>query len=245
MRLPTSRPPTSLGGKRSPGFQPHRQACHLTISGSEEEPPSDQYLLSVFTVFSFKKQQQKMGEKTTQKNKKKKTQHKTDDGFSFIFFLFLFFPSFFWPMARRWDAFSTEDSCPYAFPTVHNLQAARCSPDATAPPQPPQAPAGRGCPCVGDAPGPHVPSRGGLRSRGNGVVGRGQIPLGAPEPQNPRRQAQPLLPRSDCGQISVLGFFQCPLNVWVSSLPLQEDFEEWVGEVVGAEILCVRVCLYV
>lgn len=32
-------------------------------------------------------------------------------------------------MARRWDAFSTEDSCPYAFPTVHNLQAAKCSPD--------------------------------------------------------------------------------------------------------------------
>lgn len=52
MRPPTSRPPTSLGGKRSPGFQPHRQACHLTTSGNEEEPPSDQYLLRRWDTLS-------------------------------------------------------------------------------------------------------------------------------------------------------------------------------------------------
>lgn len=96
------------------------------------------------------------------------------DFVSFIFFLFFFlfflFPFsfflffFFLPMARRWDAFSTEDSCPYAFPTVHNLQAAKCSPDtglqepdAMAPPQPTQTPAGRGCLSAGDAAGPHGP----------------------------------------------------------------------------------------
>lgn len=58
-----------------------------------------------------------MEKKTTQKNKKeKKTQHKIDNGF-------------FFSAARRWDALSTGDYCPFAFSAAHNLQAAKGSPD--------------------------------------------------------------------------------------------------------------------
>lgn len=106
-----SRPPTSLGGKRSPGFQPHRQACHLTTSESEEEPPSDQYLLSVFTVFSLKKKkQQKDGEKKPLKRTKRKnpsTKPTMDSVSNFFYFYF-----FYLPMARRWDTLGTENPVP-------------------------------------------------------------------------------------------------------------------------------------
>lgn len=118
-------------------------------------------------------------------------------------------------------------------------------PDAKAPPQPTQTPAGRGDLCVGDADGPPVPSRDGLRSWGNGLAGRRQIPLGALEPQDPRRHAQPLPPCNDRGRVSALGFYQRPLSVWVPSLPLQEDFEEWVSRWWGPRFLvCVCVCVY-
>lgn len=36
---------------------------------------------------------------------------------------------FFFPTARRWDALSTEDYCPLAFPAAHNLQPSTGSPD--------------------------------------------------------------------------------------------------------------------
>lgn len=76
------------------------------------------------SLYFLLKINKKMGKKTTQKNKKeKKTQHKTDDGFCFFDFFFFF------PTARRWDALSTEDFCPFAFPAAHNLQPARGSPD--------------------------------------------------------------------------------------------------------------------
>lgn len=82
----------------------------------------DQYLLSVFTVFSFKNQQEDGEENHSKEQKKeKKTQHKTDDGFCFF--------DFFFPTARRWDALSTEDYCPLAFPAAHNLQPSTGSPD--------------------------------------------------------------------------------------------------------------------
>lgn len=75
------------------------------------------------SLYFLLKINKKMGKKTTQKNKKKekKTQHKTDDGFCFF--------DFFFPTARRWDALSTEDYCPLAFPAAHNLQPSTGSPD--------------------------------------------------------------------------------------------------------------------
>lgn len=75
------------------------------------------------SLYFLLKINKKMGKKTTQKNKKKekKTQHKTDDGFCFF--------DFFFPTARRWDALSTKDYCPLAFPAAHNLQPSTGSPD--------------------------------------------------------------------------------------------------------------------
>ena len=55
----------------------------------------------------------------------------------------------------------------------------------------------------------------------------------------------PLLPRNDCGRISVSGCFQGPLNIWVSSLSLQEDFEEWVVRWWGLRFLCACVSVSV
>ncbi|KAI5942835.1 Casein kinase I isoform epsilon [Manis javanica] len=137
--------------------KPHRQACHLTTSESEEPLPLDQCLLSVFTVFSFIKQQQqkKMGEKTTRKNTKRKTQHKTDDGFCFFDFFFANGKKMGCPQHRR--------SLSLRFPTAHNLQAARRSPNTSyvhQMPRPHPRPLRREHLCAGGAASPRVPSGG-------------------------------------------------------------------------------------
>lgn len=248
MRPPTSRPPTSLGGKRSPGFQPHRQACHLTTSGNEEEPPSDQYLLSVFTVFSLKKKQKqkqkktkRWGKETTQKNKKKKTQHKTNDGFCFEFF-FLFF---YLPMARRWDTLSTENPVPHVPrcpqpPGCQRLPDSRLhSPDATAPPSRRLTwPGGTllhwSCSRSSQALRKWPEALGGMdrlvRGRSHWVF----MSLGTSgdqcslHPPPPRCRSPPF-----CVGLS---------PVRVPSLPPRRDLEEWGGEAVGLRVL-VGMCV--
>lgn len=135
-----------------------------------------------------------MGKKTTQKNKKeKKTQHKTDDGFCFF--------DFFFPTARSWDALSTEDYCPFAFPAAHNLQAAKGSPDvglrvpdAEALTQLTLALAGRG---TSQPRGSSGAIRRRLEQLGewlDGLVGWRQVPpgSGASEPQETRTAPNPL-----------------------------------------------------
>lgn len=203
-----SHPPTSLGGKRSPGFQPHRQACHLTISGSEEEPPSDQYLLSVFTVFSFKKQQQKDGEKNHSKEQKEKKPSikPTMDFVSFIFFLFFFscflsfffFSFFFFANGKKMGCFQHRGFLSLC--VSHCPQPSGCQMlprhGATGARRHGPAPANTDtgwkglslcwrCSWSSRA----GPSRGGPRNWGKGLVGGRQIPLGALEPQDPRRHA--------------------------------------------------------
>lgn len=108
---------------------------------------------------------------------------------------------FFFPTARSWDALSTEDYCPFAFPAAHNLQAAKGSPDvglrvpdAEALTQLTLALAGRG---TSQPRGSSGAIRRRLEQLGewlDGLIGWRQVPpgSGASEPQETRTAPNPL-----------------------------------------------------